>query len=324
MNPKTELLKLTAIDTTVAALVREKLDEDVVTEYAAAMIADEPDIFPPVVVFRDGKTNFLADGRHRYEAAKRAHLLAIAAIVTPGTREDAELHASSANATNGLRRSPGDKRLAVGLFLRDPIRAKFSDREISRRCHVSQPFVSGLRAKARVIKADNVITPNVETVLPWHPPEGMNSVGTIRSSDGGIRVAWIVPAVLPEGENQKFFWSVIVTVRDGDDEDGDVTYTKRPIPFNIPAFESDVIGHTLRTAGFAPEDAEWEHESLTDEPDGLDGLAWNKRWSWPHLAFRSKQEWREHTQWWAFPRDSETYQAGAEREGIKFPVEPAS
>ena len=42
-------------------------------------------------------------------------------------------------------------------------------------------------------------------------------------------------------------------------------------------------------------------------------VATNKRWSWPHIAFESKQQWREVMLWWTFPRDSAAYLEGRAR-----------
>ena len=167
MTAKPEQVNLSKIRTDVAALVRAHLDEDVVAEYADAMQAEPAAIFPPVVLFQEGRTYWLADGRHRVEAARNAGMLCILSHVHSGTRADAEVYAAGANAEHGIQRSQEDKRLAVALFLSDPERAKLSDREIARQCRVSQPFVSKLRmqqirdfmARAGAKRTDNVITP---------------------------------------------------------------------------------------------------------------------------------------------------------------------
>jgi len=122
---------------------RAQLDMLVISEYAQAM-ADGA-VFPPVVVFYDGTDHWLADGFHRVHAARMAGCFGVAVDVRQGTRRDAVLHACGANSSHGLRRTGADKRRVVELMLSDPEWAKWSDREIARRCQVTHPFVSNLR-----------------------------------------------------------------------------------------------------------------------------------------------------------------------------------
>ncbi len=122
---------------------RAGIDRAVVAEYADAM--HNGAVFPPVSVFFDGTEYWLADGFHRLFAAAEAGLSEIEAEVRPGTRRDAILHAAGANATHGLRRTNEDKRRAVTLLLNDEDWRQWSDREIARRCGVSNNFVGELR-----------------------------------------------------------------------------------------------------------------------------------------------------------------------------------
>jgi hypothetical protein len=130
---------------------RATFDTALVEQYAEAMATG--DAFPPVTVFFDGIDHFLADGFHRYRAAKSLGLAEMEADVVLGTLRDAILHSCSANAAHGWRRTNDDKRRAVLRLLNDIEWIKWSDSEIARRCNVSQPFVSRLRPE--------VITPNV-------------------------------------------------------------------------------------------------------------------------------------------------------------------
>lgn len=63
-----------------------------------------------------------------------------------GTKRDAILHSVGANTDHGLRRTNPDKRQAVMVLLKDEEWAQWSDREIARRCHVHNSFVSKIRA----------------------------------------------------------------------------------------------------------------------------------------------------------------------------------
>jgi N6-adenosine-specific RNA methylase IME4 len=122
---------------------RAMLDPSTVEAYADAR--REGAKFPPVVVFYDGTSHWLADGFHRTAGHEEAGETEIAADIRPGTQRDAILFACGANATHGLRRTTGDKRRAVVLLLRDDEWAQWSDREIARRAHVSHVFVAKLR-----------------------------------------------------------------------------------------------------------------------------------------------------------------------------------
>jgi uncharacterized ParB-like nuclease family protein len=130
---------------------RAAIDFDVVEEYALALATGAA--FPPAVVYFDGSTYWLADGFHRTHAHKAAGRQSIECDVRQGTRRDAILFSVGANASHGMRRTNEDKRRAVLALLNDPEWAGWSDGEISRRCAVSQPFVSKLRPAP--------VTPNV-------------------------------------------------------------------------------------------------------------------------------------------------------------------
>ena len=66
------LVSIDAIRVEMATKVRLKSNPKVIERYANAM--RDKDVFPPVVVYFDGVTNWLADGLYRLEAAKQAGL----------------------------------------------------------------------------------------------------------------------------------------------------------------------------------------------------------------------------------------------------------
>src|SRR5262245_38587353 len=90
---------------------RAVLCQNTVREYAEAYSRGDP--MPPVVVFDDGTDMWMADGFHRYAAAKLARLETINAEVRKGTQRDALLYAVGCNASHGLRRTRADKVKAV-------------------------------------------------------------------------------------------------------------------------------------------------------------------------------------------------------------------
>ena len=134
---------------------RIAMNEGTIEEYAEAM--RNGDKFPPVVVFSvDGVSYCLADGFHRFEAAKKAGRTLIQAEIRAGGKREAILYAVGANASHGLRPSREDKRNSVLKLLNDKEWSQWSDREIARQCTVSHPFVSKLRAEL----TGNVISEN--------------------------------------------------------------------------------------------------------------------------------------------------------------------
>jgi len=124
---------------------RVKTDKTVVTEYAERLKAK--DQLPPVVVFFDDKTHWLAEGFHRLEAHKKADWKQIDAIVIDGTKEDAQWHALQSNKDHGLRRSNEDKVRAVKMAMEHPKGEKMSDRAIADLLGVSPTMVAKYRPK---------------------------------------------------------------------------------------------------------------------------------------------------------------------------------
>jgi hypothetical protein len=143
---------------------RQATDEATVADYAARMA--DGDHFPPVVCFFDGRSHWLADGFTRAAAAEKAGRTHLGAIIRHGSARDAFLYAVHANGRQGVPLSRADKRAAVARLLEDAEWSKLSDREIARRCAVSQPFVSKLRREGRTPPGDNVIAPKAPPQTP--------------------------------------------------------------------------------------------------------------------------------------------------------------
>ena len=139
------VLSIAAIRMDGGTQARAGLNWDTINDYADLMTAGVE--FPPVIACFDGAEYWLADGFHRVEAARRTGAAEIRAEVRPGDARTARLHAAGANGDHGLPRTNNDKRRAVLLLLNDPEWARWSDREIARRCAVSQPFVGKVRAE---------------------------------------------------------------------------------------------------------------------------------------------------------------------------------
>ncbi|MGR3279369.1 ParB N-terminal domain-containing protein [Acaryochloris marina NIES-2412] len=135
---------------------RSKLDEKVVSEYAEDM--RQGAIFPPVILYYDGREYWLADGFHRVRATEATGAQAITSEVRLGERRDAVLYAVGANAVHGLRRTNEDKHRAVERLLRDPEWKLWSDNAIAKQCGVSHGFVGRIRSRIQLITNDDSLT----------------------------------------------------------------------------------------------------------------------------------------------------------------------
>ncbi|MFP4225036.1 MAG: ParB N-terminal domain-containing protein [Phycisphaeraceae bacterium] len=143
-TPKLTKLKVNEIRIDGGTQPRAEIDESYIGELVEA-ITEHDARFPPVDVYADGKTYWLADGFHRLHAHRKVGTEKISAKIFRGSRRDAILHSVGANATHGLRRSNVDKREAVRTLLEDEEWGKWSDREIARRCGVDHKTVGRLR-----------------------------------------------------------------------------------------------------------------------------------------------------------------------------------
>ena len=108
-----ENLKVVDIRSDGGTQMRASISRETVASYAEHI--SEGDQFPPVVVFYDGSSYWLADGFHRYHAHQEAGLDAIDAEVHSGQRVDAIRFALKANATNGRPRTSDDMRRAYAV-----------------------------------------------------------------------------------------------------------------------------------------------------------------------------------------------------------------
>ena len=201
---------------------RVEMHEDVVADYAEAM--KDGATFPPVTVFHDGDTYWLADGFHRLAAAELAGVESLPADIREGGIRNAELHSVSANATHGKQRTRADKRRAVEMLLADEEWKSWTDNAIATQCRVSHHFV----AKVRESLGTNQVTQertyrdrwgNVSTMDVSNIGKGDHAVETVKVEaidtgdiavtirqliihHGRERVASVALATLEEMEHQ--------------------------------------------------------------------------------------------------------------------------
>lgn len=189
------MLQLEKITTDGGTQARAGLNEDVVAEYADAIIAGAD--MPAVIVYHDGKKYWLADGFHRYFAHVKARAIEIAVDVRTGTKRDAILYSVGANGAHGLRRTNEDKRCAVRTLLADGEWKKWSDRQIADACGVSQPFVSAIRRPeiAGRQKADRKV----------RNAQGDNALHT--QENNGLQAKKAEKPTYPQAQDGYFTWS---------------------------------------------------------------------------------------------------------------------
>ncbi len=142
--PAVTTLGLSEITLDTNLQVRAQLNSSRVKQYAQRML--EGDVFPRPVVYVVGSEILLADGWHRYFAAREAGYNTLECELRRGTRTDAFLHAMEANSTHGAALTNRDKRHCVTQAV-----LKFGDlsnRLIAQMAKVSHTFVSKIRQLA--------------------------------------------------------------------------------------------------------------------------------------------------------------------------------
>lgn len=155
---------------------RAHLNDEAIVEYAAAI--GDGAVLPPVTVYYDGAAHWLADGFHRYHAAKKAGRDSIAADIRQGTRRDAILYSVGANDDHGVRRTLDDKRRAVLVLLEDREWSKWSDVEIASAAKVHRKTVAKLRGDSYLAKVPSMkSTERTFTHPKTGKPATMNTAG---------------------------------------------------------------------------------------------------------------------------------------------------
>jgi hypothetical protein len=134
------MIEISRIKTDGGTQPRVSTHQETVAEYREAYKAGIK--MPPVTLFFDGTEYWLADGFHRFWAAKEAGLTEIYEEIHPGTLRDAILFSLSANAKHGLRRTNADKRKAIQTLLDDPEWRGWSNEKIAEVCAVSPHTVA--------------------------------------------------------------------------------------------------------------------------------------------------------------------------------------
>lgn len=140
-------------------------------EFSEAMLRG--DEFPPITVFFDGKKYWMADGFHRFGAAKSIGRVSIRAEIHKGTRRDAIIYSAGANQEISIPRTREDKRKAVLMLMGDDEWFAKALSVIASHVGVSSRLVQAIRA-AYCQEVGKALPQEVETAsgrrrLAQHP-----------------------------------------------------------------------------------------------------------------------------------------------------------
>jgi hypothetical protein len=175
---------------------RAKIDNGVVDEYAQRMeVGDE---FPPVDAFYDGTDYILADGFHRIRAARRIGLKGFACTVHRGTRHDALWFSLGCNATNGLRRTPADKKRAIELALES-----FPDRtqdQVAKHVGCDRSYVS--KVQSELVTIHKLTTPKARKGKDGKTRPATYRKRKSKSQGGNLKVDLPAVSPLPDPEER--------------------------------------------------------------------------------------------------------------------------
>jgi hypothetical protein len=142
--------------------IRKQLNQDKVDEYAQQM--EDGVVFPPITVFFDGSSYWLASGFHRLFGEKKRGSSTIKAVVKNGTIEDATLFALGDNK-HGLNMTAEDYRRSIEIMLKHPKWGEWSNIKIAEWIGTSAMTVG------RVKKERNIEQPAVKKFVDKHGNE---------------------------------------------------------------------------------------------------------------------------------------------------------
>tara|TARA_R110000868_G_scaffold18467_10_gene81189 strand:- start:5197 stop:6039 length:843 start_codon:yes stop_codon:yes gene_type:complete len=135
--------------------IRKELNLDKVNEYAQQM--DDGVEFPPITVFFDGSSTWLAEGFHRLSSERQRGSTTIKANVINGTIEDATLFALGSNK-HGLNMSAEDYRRSIEIMLKHPKWSTWSNAQIAKHIGVSAMTVGRVKKEREPLSTKAVKT----------------------------------------------------------------------------------------------------------------------------------------------------------------------
>ena len=138
-----KILPIDQINPTPAELARIGPCSDTLARYTE--LTQEGIQLPPVTVFHDGQTHWLADGRHRLKARESLGYADIEVEVQTGTERDAQLHAFGANVCHGLVSTTCDRKRVAERLLQDDEWKEFPNRKLGELCGLSHTTIGKMR-----------------------------------------------------------------------------------------------------------------------------------------------------------------------------------
>ena len=163
-----KMIPLRQITTDQELQSRVRTCQRTVREYTDEMSRSDNQ-FPPLVAYFDGKHFWLADGLHRFLAAKQLKWAEIACEVKNGGKEDAIWYSCSANKSHGLRRTSDDKAKAIKTALKHQKGHELADNLIAIHVGVDSKTVkkyrNWLEATSEIPKCSHRRTANGRTIF---------------------------------------------------------------------------------------------------------------------------------------------------------------
>jgi len=160
---KTTMVPLARLTRDLRLQPRAEINDAIVQEYGDDM--RNGDVFPPIRVIGE----WLVDGWHRVAAAEQIGRTELAAVVTPGTFDEAEDFTFTVNRGHGLRRTHADIQAAIRRALLTNRWVKRADKWISRVVGCSQHTVTATRerleAGAQIAPLDRLLGEDGK----WYP-----------------------------------------------------------------------------------------------------------------------------------------------------------
>jgi hypothetical protein len=146
-------LKVSDIRIDGGTQIRKQLNSDKVNEYAEQM--NDGIVFPPITVFFDGSSYWLASGFHRLFAEKQRGTEVVKANVINGTVDEATWFALGDNK-HGLNMNAEDYRRSIEIALNHPKWSTYSNIQIANHVGVSATTVARVKKERNIKPAEKV------------------------------------------------------------------------------------------------------------------------------------------------------------------------
>jgi flagellar biosynthesis GTPase FlhF len=146
-------LKVSDIRIDGGTQIRKQLNSDKVNEYAEQM--NDGIVFPPITVFFDGSSYWLASGFHRLFAEKQRGTETIKVMLINGTVDEATWFALGDNK-HGLNMTAEDYRRSIEIALNHPKWSTYSNIQIANHVGVSATTVARVKKERNIKPAAKV------------------------------------------------------------------------------------------------------------------------------------------------------------------------